>query len=286
MSVTWRSDAPPPAPARIGPAGWLRVALRGAAVLLLIGGGLVVLVILRAIERPFSGLRRPVSGHVNRIVSRGVLAVLGLRVTTTGTALHGCGALMANHASWLDILVLNGAARVFFVAKSEVAGWPGIGALARASGTIFITRAGREARAQALLFEARLRAGQRLLLFPEGTSSDGLRVLPFKSTLFAAFFAGDLPQIAQVQPVSLRYTAPAGADPRFYGWWGDMALGPHLLHVLAALRQGQVALSFHAPLRVAEFADRKALAARVEAMVRAGLSGVAPQSPERAIADA
>jgi len=245
----------------------------------LIGAGLLVLVLLRVVERPLAGLRRPVSGHVNRLVSRAVLVVLGLRVTVRGTPLRRRGALVANHASWLDILVLNGAARVFFVAKSEVAGWPGIGALARASGTIFITRSGREARSQALLFEARLRAGQRLLFFPEGTSSDGLRVLPFKTTLFAAFYADDLPQIAQVQPVSLRYSAPPGVEPRFYGWWGDMALGPHLVQVLAQRPQGRVSLVFHTPLRVAEYADRKALAAAAEAAVRAGQAGQAVPAP-------
>jgi lyso-ornithine lipid O-acyltransferase len=93
------------------------------------------------------------------------------------------GALVANHASWLDIFTLNACDRIYFVSKSEVAGWPGIGWLARATGTVFINRQGREAQMQKLLFEARLRAGHRLLFFPEGTSTDGQRVLDFKSTL-------------------------------------------------------------------------------------------------------
>jgi 1-acyl-sn-glycerol-3-phosphate acyltransferase len=268
MSVTWRSNAPPPGMARVTPLGWLLVAGRGVALCVLLAVGLVVLLLLRALEWPFAGLRRPVSGHVNQIVSRAALAVLGLRVLRRGKPMPGRGALVANHSSWLDILVLNATARVFFVAKSEVARWPGIGWLARASGTLFINRKVREARAQTVLFEARLRAGQQLLFFPEGTSTDGLRVLPFKPTLFAAFFAGDLPQILQIQPVSLRYVAPQGADARFYGWWGDMALGGHLLQMLAAQRHSFVELVFHPALHVADFPDRKALAMRAGEIVR------------------
>lgn len=277
--VTWRSDGPPPSRPPAGGAGLLRAGLRAPAVAVLLVVGLAVLLVLRAVEFPLTGLRRPVSGHVNRLVSRALLAVLGLRLAVQGRVMPGRGALVANHSSWLDILALNGAARVFFVAKAEVAGWPGIGWLARASGTIFITRSGREAQAQARLFEARLRAGQRLLFFPEGTSTDGLRVLPFKSTLFAAFFADDLPGLLSVQPVTVSYRAPPGREARFHGWWGDMDLGGHLAAVLAAPRGGQVNVVFHPPVPVADCADRKALAARCEAAVRAGLEASGGGAP-------
>ena len=184
--------------------------------------------------------------------------------------MSGPGAIVANHASWLDIFALNATDRVYFVSKSEVAGWPGIGWLARATGTVFIARKGREARAQAALFEARLQAGHRLLFFPEGTSTDGRRVLPFKSTLFAAFLAEGVPPGLRLQPVSVVYHAPPGQDARLYGWWADMDFGPHLMRVLAQARQGQIEVIFHPPVAVADFADRKALAAHCEAAVRAG----------------
>ena len=276
--MTWKSPEPPPEPARIGVAGWLRAGLRGAGLVGLIGLGVILLAVLRLAEWPFFGLRRPVSACVNVVVSRLCLAILGIGWQRRGRPMTGRGALVANHASWLDILALNAAQRVYFVAKSEVAGWPGIGIMARASGTVFINRRGREAQVHRALFEARLRAGHRLLFFPEGTSSDGRRVLPFKSTLFAAFLADDLRDVLQVQPVTLIWHAPPGRDARFYGWWGDMALGAHLAQVLAVSRQGRVELVFHEPVAVRDLADRKALAAHCEAAVRGALTRAGRQA--------
>jgi len=271
--VTWTSDAAPPQAPPPGLSGWLRVGLRGGAVVALIGLGMLALLLIRAVEAPTVGAARPVSGHVNRIVSRLCLAIVGLRWRVRGRPMRGPGAVVANHASWLDILALNAALCVVFVAKSDVAGWPGIGPMARLSGTLFVVRRGREAAAQTAQLSRRLAAGQRLALFAEGTSTDGQRVLPFKPTLFAAFADPQLPSGLQLQPVSLRYTPPPGADPRFYGWWGDMPLGPHLLAVLAAPRHGAVTVILHDPVPVAAGADRKALAARCEAAVRAGMAG-------------
>ena len=75
-----------------------------------------------------------------------------------------------------------------------------------------------------------------------------------------------------IQPVTVHYTAPKGAEPRFYGWWGDMEFGPHLLATLAAARQGQVDVVYHAPLKASDFANRKALARAAETCIRAGLA--------------
>ena len=181
------------------------------------------------------------------------------------------GAVVSNHVAWLDIFTHNARKRIYFVSKAEVAKWPGIGWLARATGTVFINRDPREAKLQQAVFEGRLLAGHKLLFFPEGTSTDGRRVLPFKTTLFQAFFTPDLVHGMYIQPVTLIYRAPKGADKRFYGWWGDMAFGPHLLQVLAAWPQGSVTVKYHPPLKVDDFADRKALAAAAEAAVRSGL---------------
>ncbi len=224
----------------VGVLGWLRAVLRGAVLGLVLIVGLLVLLLIRFVEKPVHGVYRPWTPWITQAVCRAAFVILGLTHRTVGTRMAEPGAVVANHSSWLDIFALNARKRVYFVSKSEVAGWPGIGWLAKATGTVFIERVARAAHAQRDLFQERLLAGHKLLFFPEGTSSDGRRVLPFKSTLFEAFFAPELRGILWVQPVSVVYHAPPGADPRFYGWWGDMAMGPHLLQVLAAAPQGSV----------------------------------------------
>jgi 1-acyl-sn-glycerol-3-phosphate acyltransferase len=272
--MTWQSDSPPPDPS-IRRADWPLVFGRGVVLVALVFGGLIVKQALRLIERPIFGLRRPVTPYFTQGVCRAALAVIGLRLHIIGVPMQARGALVANHASWLDIFALNAATRVFFVAKADIAGWPGIGWLARATGTVFIRRHRRDAARQKLLFEARLRAGHRLLFFPEGTSSDGLQVLPFKSTLFEAFFAPELCDFMHIQPVSIRYRAPAGQDARFYGWWGDMDFARHFLRVLAQPRRGGIDLVFHTPMQVSDWPERKALAQACEEAVRVGF---APQA--------
>ncbi|HMO09142.1 MAG TPA: lysophospholipid acyltransferase family protein [Paracoccaceae bacterium] len=269
------------APWRPGPAERLRGLLRGAVIGVVTYGCLIPLLVLRIPERLFCGHRRPLTPFITQFVCRSALRLMGLRLTVEGRPMQGQGAIVANHASWLDIFVLNACDRVFFVAKSEVGGWPGIGWLARATGTVFIARNGAEARAQTALFETRLHLGHRLLFFPEGTSTDALRVLPFKSTLFAAFLAPGLRDDLSIQPVSVAYRAPPGADPRLYGWWDDMDFGPHFLRVLAQSPQGAVHVTFHPPRRAADFPDRKALAAACEAAVRAGHAARQGAGPTR-----
>ena len=262
-------DLPPP---RVGPAGWLRVAARGVPLALTTFGGLAVLLLVRQVERPLHGPRRPWTPHITQAVCRMAFVWLGMGRTVTGQVMTQEGIVVANHGSWLDIFALNASKRIYFVSKAEVARWPGIGWLARATGTLFIARDRREARAQQALLADRLHRGHKLLFFPEGTSTDGVRVLPFKTTLFASLFAEGLREGAWVQPVTVAYHPPEGEDARFYGWWGGMGFGAALLRVLAARRQGRVAVTYHAPLRVAAFADRKALARAAEARVREGLA--------------
>ncbi len=230
-----------------------------------------MLLLLRLIERPVHGLHRPWTPHVTQTVCRAAFLILGIRYIVRGAMMPDRGAVVSNHASWLDIFALNARKRVYFVSKSEVAGWPLIGWLARATGTVFIQRDPREARNHTNIFEERLKLGHPLLFFPEGTSTDGLRVLSFKSTLFAAFFSPELRDILSIQPVTLIYRAPRGEDPRFYGWWAEMDFGGHFLKVLATPQQGEVELIYHQPVRVRDFPNRKALARHCEAAVRSGL---------------
>ena len=273
MSATWYGETPPPSEPSFGLLGWMRLVVKLPLLAILIFGGLAILIIMRLVERPVFGLHRPVTPALTVFVCRMTLRILGIKLSVVGALDARTSAVVANHSSWLDIFVLNAVKRVYFVSKSEVAGWPGIGWLAQATGTVFIERDRRQAAAQTQVFKDRLAAGHRLLFFPEGTSSDGRRVLPFKSTLFAAFYDPDLIDRAVLQPTSLRYDAPPGLDPRFFGWWGDMSFGGHFLSVVARGSGGQVTLTYHAPLAVSDFENRKALARACETAVRAGFQG-------------
>jgi lyso-ornithine lipid O-acyltransferase len=270
MSTWDNGDRPAAVPITVS--GWARVVLRGGPVAALLVICFPALLILRLPERLIYGARRPLTPWITQYVCKTTLWIMGLKRYMSGFPLTDGGAMVANHASWLDIFVLNAAARVTFVSKSEVAGWPGIGWLARGTGTIFIRRARSEAASHQVMLETRMEAGDRLVFFPEGTSTDGQRILPLKSTLFAAFFSDNLKHRIKVQPVSIRYVAPDGADPRFYAWWGDMDFGPSLLKILAAPRHGAVHVTCHPPIDVADVPDRKALAAACEATLRKGFS--------------
>lgn len=250
----------------LGPLGWVMALVRAVPIASLCFGGMVILLILRGIERVLAGQSRPVTPYLVQMVCRASLKIMGLRLTVIGQPMRQSGIVVANHSSWLDIFTLNAALRICFVAKSEVARWAFIGPLARATGTLFITRKTTEAKRQQAQFETRLKMGDRLLFFPEGTSTDSTFILPFKSTLFAALFA--MPQDLWLQPVTVVYHAPKGEDARFYGWYGTMDFAPHLVFTLAQRAQGQVTITLHPPLRVADYPSRKELSAAAEAAVR------------------
>ena len=113
---------------------------------------------------------------------------------------------------------------------------------------MFIDRRPAEAKRQEAALLARLSKGDQMALFPEGTSTDGLRVLPFKSTLFGAFFAPGMRRGVAVQPVTIAYRPRAGLPANFYGWWGEMEFASHARDVLARSTGGVVELTFHPPL--------------------------------------
>ena len=268
MSAPWDDKQGYPPKHRITAIGWLRFLVRAAILGSIVFGCLGVLLLVRLIEKPVYGLHRPWTPFITQFVCRTAFFMLGIRFEATGELMKERGAVVANHSSWLDIFALNARKRIYFVSKAEVAKWPGIGWLAKATGTVFIKRDPKEARQQKDVFEARLLAGHKLLFFPEGTSTDAVRVLPFKPTLFAAFFAPELRDALYVQPVTVMYHAPEGEDPRFYGWWGDMEFAEHLLQTLSQSPQGRVELIYHTPVAVRDFASRKALAAYCEDVVR------------------
>ncbi|MBF9031466.1 1-acyl-sn-glycerol-3-phosphate acyltransferase [Rhodobacterales bacterium HKCCE3408] len=273
--VTW-AGREPPVPEPIPVAGWAVAILRGVVILAILLVAFPLKLLLRLPEAGLVGARRPVTPWITVVTCRAIRAIFGLRVTVEGVPMTGPGAFVANHVSWLDIFMLNACAPMVFVAKAEVAGWPGIGWLARGTGTVFVERRRGAAAREAAQIAARLAQGQRMAIFAEGTSTDGLRVLPFKSTIFGPFFTS---HGLAVQPVTLHYMAPRGAREDFYGWWGDMPFGPSLLRALAQVPQGRVRITFHAPIAVGAESDRKTLARAAETAVRDGLSAGARSGP-------
>ncbi len=206
--------------------------------------------------------------------------LLGVRITEHGR-LDATRPLLvaANHVSWLDIVVLGSRVPLSFIAKSEVATWPLFGTFARLQRTVFVDRQRRSAtgRTNSEIAE-RLTNGDAMVLFAEGTSSDGSRVLPFRSALIGAAQAaltgnGDAgPETVWVQPLAVVYTKLQGLplDRRtrpLIGWYGDMDLAPHLWRLM---KEGavDVELIWGEPVAVSPSTNRKALAAELEQTVR------------------
>lgn len=269
--ATWSEGETPQLPRPSGLPGWWRLIRRAVPAIFVLLTGTILILPMRAVERLFHGPQRPWTGPYVQRVCRLVLACIGLGWQRRGQPMSGPGAVVANHSSWLDILTMNAAMPVFFVSKAEVRGWPGINLLTAVTNTHFVARDPKFARLQAQEFTARIRAGHRLLFFPEGTSTDGLRVLPFKSTLFQGFLDPGLPKNLAIQPMSVSYHAPKGCDPRFYGWWGDMSLAGHMLAVLSAKHQGRAEVILHQPVPVAG-QTRKSLALATQMAVQRGLN--------------
>ncbi|MDE2182617.1 MAG: 1-acyl-sn-glycerol-3-phosphate acyltransferase [Alphaproteobacteria bacterium] len=208
--------------------------------------------------------------------------MFGIRITVIGKPVEDSGVLfVANHTGYFDILIMSATARLSFVAKREVASWPLFGLMARLQESIFVDRDRRSAAGAARdVLRQRLRRGDALVLFPEGTSTDGNRVLTFKSALMGAVEseighdAAGRVRYVPVQPVSITYVGvhgiPLGRENRpLFAWYGDMELLPH---VWEAVKAGplDVVVEFHPPLTMDEAGDRKRIAILAETAVRRG----------------
>jgi 1-acyl-sn-glycerol-3-phosphate acyltransferase len=184
--------------------------------------------------------------------------------------------------SYTDIPIFGALIRGSFIAKTEVAGWPLFGRLAKLQRTVFVDRRPRSAARQRGDIASRLAAGDDLILFPEGTSSDGNRVLPFKSALFGAAEPVD-GRAVPVQPVSIAYTRldgmPIGRGLRaYFAWYGDMDLASHLW-TLVGLGTVTVVVEFHPVVTLAELGSRKALAEHCYRVISAGMSAALAGRP-------
>lgn len=220
-----------------------------------------------------------------------VCRLLGIRLHIDGEVAAGRSVLLvSNHVSWLDIPVLSAVAPLSFIAKSEVSRWPFVSSLARLQRTVFVDRGRRRDVGRVTdEMKARLANGDTLVLFAEGTSTDGTRVLPFKTALMAPVIAGRSGRSAEeaeepddrnghsavVQPLSVVYThlhgIPIGrAERSLIGWYGDMEMAGHGWGVLKA-GPIDVRITIGEPVALESFADRKALAQHTESRVRDGV---------------
>ncbi len=230
-------------------------------------------------------LRRTLPHWYHRILC----ALIGLRIREVGVRSADSPALiLSNHVSWLDICVILALSPVVFVAKREVAGWPVFGWLARLQRTIFINRQARhQTGAASREIAGRLLGGDAVVLFAEGTSSDGIRVLPFRSSLVGAVHhaLGNSTQHSHVtvQPMSLAYLSLSGVPlgrglRQRVAWYGDAALAPHLLAVLAT-GAVDVTVSWGAAVAYDMSADRKAITRDAEQSVRRMTSAALRSAP-------
>ncbi len=245
---------------------------------LFVGGLFVVLTpLLVLVQRILAALHLPGHFVISQNYYRFLCALLRVNVGSTGVMAQDRPLLLvANHISWLDIIVLGALAPVVFVAKREVADWPLIGFTARAQRTIFVDRDARHRTAATNVeIAARLARGTPVVLFAEGTSSDGNRVLPFRSGLLGALkqalTQSGAAQVV-VQPLSICYTRqqglPMGRQHRpLVAWYGDLEFIPHLKEFI---RRGAVdaVVGFGDPIACDAATDRKQLARRIEAVVR------------------
>ena len=175
---------------------------------------------------------------------------------------------VCNHSSWIDVPVLGGRLEACFVAKEEVGRWPLVGTVARLGRTLFVSRQRKATGRERDDMRLRLQEGDDLILFPEGTSSDGSRVLPFHSSFFAAAKPGGQEErateaIPLIQPVSIVYDRlcglPVGRSTRtVFAWYGDMDLASHF-RKLARWRGMRATVLLHPVLDPVAFASRKAL---------------------------
>lgn len=223
--------------------------------------------------------------RVPLLVHKVVMWLVDVKVVVKGEQCKQGAVLFAsNHASYADISIIGAHIRGCFVAKAEVAKWPLFGICAKLSRTVFVDRRARFARQQAEEMKRRFQKGDRLILFAEGTSSDGNRVLPFRSSLFATAEIEIDGKPVTVQPISIAYTRldgiPMGRHFRpFFAWYGDMDMFSHLWGIVGVGRS-TVVLEFHKPVTIRDFPDRKALAAHCQAVVAAGVSSALSGRPQ------
>ena len=186
--------------------------------------GLLLAVFSGAFFNPY----RPLVYRLTNHWLNALLSILGIQIEMRGKPPERTMLIVANHVSWLDIPVLRASHGLYFLSKAEVRAWPLLGHLAAAAGTLFIRRGSGESGRKAAEIAGHLLQGRSVLVFPEGTSTDGQGVRRFFPQLFDAAIQAGLP----VQPVAIHYPAPCGGADRDLAFIDDDAFHSHLWHLL------------------------------------------------------
>ncbi len=246
---------------------------------------LVMIVLIVACAAPFQAIFRlfhlKLAHILPVLVHRAATRIMGIRIEIRGDPPRQQPTLVvSNHISWLDIVIISSVQPFSFIAKAEIEKWPIFGVLAKLQNSIFIDRQRRTATAKANhAIAERLRNGDAVVLFAEGTTGDGIRLEPFRSSLIGAahtMFKQD-PEIknqisVDIKPLAISYTKRNGLpitkrDRPQIAWYGDMELAPHLW---AFLKSGtlDVTLSWGEAIPLLSTTDRKSVTAAAEATVR------------------
>jgi lyso-ornithine lipid O-acyltransferase len=227
----------------------------------LMAGALLVLLPLHLLVRRFTRF-----SPFSRLFLRFCAWASGVDIRIEGPRLLRSVLYIANHVSWLDILILSGRTGCAFVAKADMAPWPVIGWLATLNNSVYVQRENRlDVGAQRDAIQAALQTRQAIALFPEGTTGSGDVLLPFRSSLVASVTPP--PEGIAIQPVAIDY----GALAPDIAWVGEETFGANALRVLARPGRFVVTLRFLEPLDHADFNDRKAIAAHSRSEIAAAL---------------
>ena len=211
---------------------------------------------------------------IPRIYHKIILKILGIRINLIGSIADEPGLFISNHASWIDIFLLSSITDLSFIAKKDVATWPVVGFLARLQKTIFIDRANPKTIPVTIKeIEKRILSKEKVVLFAEGTSSDGNRILPFKSSIFMIC---DLLREKNhtIQPISIAYTRYNGLpmdrkNRPLIAWYGNMNLFNHLMGIIAS-GSFDVDITFHNIIDISKKKSRKEISIECEKRIRSG----------------
>ena len=227
------------------------------------------------VQRLALALSGPLSANFPRLYHGWCCRIFGMNVIVRGTPSPTHPTLfVSNHSSYFDITVLGSLINCSFIAKADMITWPLVGQLAKLQRSVFVDRKPANVSQHSDEVASRLKAGDNLVLFAEGTTSDGNRILPFKSSLLSVAEQAPPELNLTIQPVSIVATRlddmPLGRSMRpLYAWYGDMPLAPH---GWAAMKAGKltVEVEFHEPFKAGTM-TRKQITARCEAAVERGV---------------